>query len=260
MAPNPLQKAVRRVANELWSREAVEQPELAYRTHWRLIGSLGIALPILLYLYGALVLDLGVTPLSSISAYYTYRTRDFFVGVLWTVGWFFFSYKGYSKHDDAITDLACVLALAVSLVPNSDPVWNWFHFVSAALLLFVLAVMSFFIFTKTEATREDTLWTRIRSAFAPSQSRPREGKRRRNRLYRASALVIVASLAGAALSMVLDPNGAYPGVFAFETVALFAFGTAWLTKGGVFGPLGDDSKEATGSVDGPPSADVGGAP
>jgi len=231
------------VAKELWGRDAVERPEMTYRTHWRVIGCLGVGLPILVYAYGALVAGRGWVPLPSISDYYTLRTRDFFVGILWTTAWFLFAYKGYDKLDDKITDLACVLALAVSLVPNTDSTWGWFHLISAVGLFIVLALISFFLFTKTKATEEDSLWVRIKALGRPARPDTRPArKRRRDRLYRWSGALILVFLAGAGLSKLLAPHATHPAVFIFEALALFAFGSAWLTKGGVFPFMNDEAE------------------
>jgi hypothetical protein len=237
-----LSRTADRIADKLLSRDAVENPELAFRAHWRIVGILGVALPFIVWAIGITAPDVGLMPRSSISDYYGHdRARDFFVGILWTVAWFLFAYKGYSRHDDAMTDLAGVLALAVSVVPNSDPVWGGFHLVCAAALLFILALMSLFVFTKTEEARDEPLLERIRSVLSSRHPRPTaEAKKRRNRVYKASGWVILASLAGAALTrFVLDPEGVYPGIFLFEALALIAFGVGWLTKGGTFPWLND---------------------
>jgi hypothetical protein len=143
-----------------------------------------------------------------------------------------------------MTDLAGVLALGVSVVPNTDPVWGGFHLVCAGALLFLLAIMSLFVFTKTEETRDERLLERIRSVLAKRHPRPTgEAKKRRNRVYKASGWLILASLAGAGLSMLLEPEGDFPWVFTFEALALIAFGAGWLTKGGVFPSLNDPPDE-----------------
>jgi hypothetical protein len=245
-----LREAANTVTDRLWSRDAVESPELAFRAHWRIVGVLGVALPFVVWTVGAFAHDLGPWPQSSISAYYDHdRARDFFVGILWTVAWFLFAYKGYSKHDDAMTDLAGVLALGVSLVPSSDRAFGGFHLVCAAALFVVLALMSLFVFTKTEESRDDPFVKRVRSVLESRHPRPTdELKKRRNRVYKASGWLMLASLAGAGLSKVLDPDGVYPGVFIFEALGLIAFGVGWLTKGGVFPWLNDPPTGAGGDA------------
>lgn len=227
----------------LWSRDsAPDQPSVAYRAHWRVIGWLGIGLPFLVWLLGALVESQGWLPLPSISDYYALaRPRDFFVGILWTMAWFFLAYKGYCRDDDQLTDLACVLALAVSLVPNTDTAFGWFHLVSAAALFVVLALISFFFFTKTQATERDSLWFRIRTFghwYEKGDDRT-DAKKRKDRLYMVSGVLVVAFLILALVFKLSDRTGRFPGVFLCETGALLSFGAAWLAKGRVFWFLED---------------------
>jgi hypothetical protein len=248
-----LRQAADRVADKLWSRDAVETPELAFRAHWRIVGYLGVGLPVIVWAVGVVAHDLELMPQSSISAYYGQdRARDFFVGILWTVAWFLFAYKGYSRHDDAMTDLAGVLALGVSLVPNTDPLFGGFHLACAGALLVLLALMSLFVFTKTEETRDEPLLARIRSVLARRHPRPiAEAKIRRNRIYEASGWLILASLAAAGLSMLLGlDSDEFPWVFTFEALALIAFGAGWLTKGGVF-PWLNDPPDVSGDAQKP---------
>jgi hypothetical protein len=76
---------------------------------------------------------LGISLLDSISDYYSLRTRDAFVGVLFVVAWFLFAYRGYERKDDLAGDLACLFALGVALFPNSGEDWEKvIHFSSAA--------------------------------------------------------------------------------------------------------------------------------
>ena len=72
---------------------------VAYLTLRRIVGVLGIGLPIVVVIWGFFLLD-GVEFLNSISDYYSIRTRDAFVGILFLVGWFLFAYRGYDDTDD----------------------------------------------------------------------------------------------------------------------------------------------------------------
>jgi hypothetical protein len=65
---------------------------VSYRTLRRVVGLLGVTLPIVLALWG-FVLTGRIQLQSSISDYYLLRTRDVFVGVLFTIGWFLFTYR-----------------------------------------------------------------------------------------------------------------------------------------------------------------------
>ena len=55
----------------------------------------------------------------SISAYYYTGTRNIFVGTLWAIGFFFFSYKEYDHRDQIAGGLAFMFALGASLFPTA---------------------------------------------------------------------------------------------------------------------------------------------
>ena len=44
--------------------------------------------------------------------------QDVFVGVLFVIAWFLFSYRGYERKDDVAGDVACLCALGVALFPR----------------------------------------------------------------------------------------------------------------------------------------------
>src|SRR5260221_13688340 len=107
---------------------------VSYLTLRRIVGLLGVLLPVALAFWGfALCACFELRP--SISDYYALRTRDVFVGSLFTIGWFLFTYRGYERKDDIAGNLACLFALGVALSPNSGTAWERrIHFASAASL------------------------------------------------------------------------------------------------------------------------------
>jgi hypothetical protein len=188
---------------------------VSYRTLRRVVGVLGVSLPVVLAVWG-FALEGRVEFLPSISDYYALRTRDVLVGVLFTIAWFLFTYRGYDRRDDIAGNLACVFALGVALFPNVGP-WAapTIHFVSAGLLFLVLAYFSLFLFTES----------------APSCTR---GKVMRNRVYRTCGVAMLACIVGIALSKAFISRATlehWPIVFTFETIALWAFGYSWFVKG-----------------------------
>lgn len=188
---------------------------VSYLTLRRAIGFLGIALPVALALWGFALTD-PPRLLDSMSDYYSLRTRDVFVGALWTIGWFLFAYKGYDDHDDRVTDLGCVLALAVSLAPNTGPgMVSTIHFASAGGLFLVLAHISYFLFTKTDGTR--TMM-----------------KEKRDTVYRGCGIAMVSFVVLIALYKLLGEPPALARlkpVFWLEALTLWAFGLSWMVKG-----------------------------
>ena len=116
------------------------------------LAIIALAFPIALWLGG------GIDHLqSSISAYYhfhdtgngpspygTGRMRDVFVGVLWTIGAFLFFYKGYSRKEDWVLNVAGIGAVLVALFPMDWPgepgsTTNFVHFTSAVVFFLAIA-------------------------------------------------------------------------------------------------------------------------
>ncbi len=213
---------------------------LSYLTLRKAIGLLGVSLPFILSLGAMLVFNEGIQ--ESISHYYYTGMGDVFVGTLFALGLFLFSYKGYEKKDDVAGDLACLFAVGVALFPTTplcdpnalllcDPqlpsyaptpneqIIGKIHLAFAAAFFLMLAYFSLFLFTKTDSKKPMT----------PT-------KRRRNQVYRTCGITIVVSIILIVLLAVLpsDIENAVRElnpVFWLESVAVVAFGLSWLTKG-----------------------------
>ena len=188
---------------------------ISFLTLRRIIGALGVLLPVILAVWGfALRGSFEIQP--SISDYYGLRTRDAFVGILFAIAWFLFAYRGYERKDDVAGDLACGFALGVALFPNSGSGWEKaVHFGSALGLFLVLAYFSLALFTKS----------------GPSCS-PR--KRIRNRIYTVCGVIMLASIASIGLFYWLLEETAIAAVkpvFWLESLARWAFGISWFVKG-----------------------------
>ncbi|MBV6472441.1 MAG: hypothetical protein JPMHGGIA_00697 [Saprospiraceae bacterium] len=206
---------------------------ISYMTLRKAVGVLGMVMPIVLAI-GYLIAGGGAEIKGSISHYYHSPMRDFFVGLLCAVGLFMFCYKGPEKVDGIAGNLAGIFAIGTALLPtyNGDtPVdavaalIGQFHLAAATALFLVLSYFSLCLFTKTK----------------PDQP-PGRMKLRRNRVYRICGFAILVFLALIALYLVLL-KGRMPWldqakpVFWLETLALWAFGFSWLTKGELI--LGD---------------------
>lgn len=188
---------------------------VSYRTLRVVVGVLGMAMPIVLLVWGLLLRSPGRL-LDAISDYYAYRTRDVFVGVLFTIAWFLFTYRGYDARDRRAGNLACLFALGVALFPdNGTALEQRVHALSAAALFLDLAYFSALLFTR-------------------SGGNPTPQKLKRNRIYRACGWAIVACIAAIALYFATGrPEALRPlrPVFWLETLALWAFGFSWFVKG-----------------------------
>ncbi len=203
-------------------------PVLSFKNLRRLIGILGMLLPLICFLGGIVFLDLKLGP--SISSYYYSNVRDGFVGILVGVAMFLITYRGYEYLDDFISTLTGICALGVAIFPCYDIGFEYvgffnlknttsdkIHLIFAASFFILLAANSIFIFTKTNKTKI-----------------PTKNKRIRNIIYFLCGLVIVVSL----LTLVLlnlvfsaEQLNNTPLVFILETVMLEAFGISWLVKG-----------------------------
>lgn len=187
---------------------------ISYLSLRRLIGVLGMALPIVVMLWGWTIC--GCTRvLPSISDYYSLRTRDAFVGILCAIACFLFTYRGLDD-DGRYGNLAALFAVVVAFFPNSGtPLERTAHFSAAVGLLLVLAYFSLKIFTK-------------------SGGHPTPQKLVRNRVYTVCGGLILGCvvLIGLYKSVLADTHlSVYHPVFWLETLALWAFGFSWLVKG-----------------------------
>ncbi len=204
----------------------------------KLVGILGIALPVLLYVFLFASNGLKV-PLDSISHYYFTRVAGIFIIILGSIGIFLLVYKGKKSVDFYISFIAGIFALFVLLFPTSNitgicndadkkysvtilndcEIRVYFHYISAAIFLLCLSFMSFFLFTKSDKPKKQ------------------RGRRKiiRNGIYRACGVIMVLSL----LIILLGTLKIIPPVFYkehhitywMETLAIESFGFSWLIKG-----------------------------
>ena len=191
-----------------------DQQIISYLTLRRLIGLAGIALPILLAV-GYIIKGDNVEILNSISDYYHSEVRDLFVGVLFVLGFFLLSYKGYEKKDSIVANLGCLFSLGVALSPCQSEIGfvRTMHFICAILLFGVFIYFCLVLFPKGKEMFH------------------------RNKLYRICGWGIVVCLVLIALSYKFlsgEQRGRLNPVFWLESIALWLFGLSWLIKGRVF--------------------------
>ena len=190
---------------------------VSYLTLRRALGIFGVSLPALVFV-GALLLD-SSRLLSSVSAYYGTSMRDVLVGFEFAMGWFLFSYRGYDRRDDIVGDLACFFFLGVALFPTTsdNEAIRIVHAVCAAGAFLMLATFSLFLFTKTHEDRE-----------------PTDEKKDRNKIYVACGVIMLVCIALVAVNHLFFKDTSLSRiqpVFWLETIAMFAFGMSWITKG-----------------------------
>ena len=188
------------------------------------IGCLGMLLPFVLAIGGKLIFGTGLQ--RTISDYYYTGMGDIFVGTLFAMGVFLFSYKGYGKKDNLTANIAAVCVIGTALFPTTpvDPTSvvstvGKAHVAFATLYFATLAYFSLFLFTKSDPTKPAT-----------------RQKLQRNQVYRVCGYLIVWALIAIALLKVLPANwtasfAALNPVFWLESIAVIAFGVSWYVKG-----------------------------
>ena len=208
---------------------------ISYMKLRALIGILGMALPVLCFIWCCLFNNGMVA--DSISIHYYTNFRDIFVGILISVSVFLITYRGYTVLDNGITNIIGLFGLGIALFPCGNDlvhgpvgiflldiaVSNVIHLVSASTFFTLLAVNSLFLFTKsnTPVQKGSKKWFR-------------------NLIYRLCGVMILVSLVAIIPAMLFADTG-YPGsdhgILILETIMLFSFGISWLVKGGTL--LGD---------------------
>ena len=157
--------------------------------------------------------------LKTISLYYHSGMRDVFVGAICSIALFLFFYKGYDRWDNWSANVAGFFALGIALFPTvMQGPQNWVgkvHFICAAVFFMILSGIAMFLFTRTKPD-------------------PTKQKVTRNKIYLICGLVMILSLAAILIYFSFFNFEKSPSCFVFwaETIALFAFGVSWLTKGG----------------------------
>lgn len=222
---------------------------ISYLTLRRALGVLGIGLPFVLAIGGAVFFATGLQ--ESISDYYYTGMGDVFVGIMVAIGLFLASYTGHKntgQNDPLLSDnvagnIASVGAVGLAIFPTApgpatdtiariigiamfpaapDPdsiaaIVGIAHFAFAAVFFLTLAYISYFLFTRSDPDKE-----------------PTPQKLKRNRVYRACAIAILAALVLIAAAKLVLPESMVDGlklVFWLEAIAVVAFGTSWLIKG-----------------------------
>ncbi|HET7287762.1 MAG TPA: hypothetical protein VFI71_09845, partial [Pyrinomonadaceae bacterium] len=192
------------------------------------IGLLGLLMPLLVR-FGAWLLE-RIPSHDSISAYYYTSMRDVFVGVLAATGVFLFCYRGPERQDNILTNIAGLCAIGIALFPT-EPIYHpliserynttslecysnhgplGFHIYAVAaffLIISYLAICRFPLRSRPELTKQ---------------------KLKRNWIYRICGVVMIVMLI---LIVVIKAIAPTKSIFLPETIAIVAFGVAWLVKG-----------------------------
>ncbi|MBN2344856.1 MAG: DUF998 domain-containing protein [Candidatus Aminicenantes bacterium] len=203
----------------------------SYMALRRLIGWLGILLPLICVLGG--MLFAGLPCQGSISFYYHSNMRDVFIGILGIVSVFLVTYKGEYAIDNIVTWVIGLAGAGVALFPTMGPVGapvrvgpflvraglaDVVHLAAAAVFFLLLALNSIFLFTLSDERG----------------SAPGSNKKKRNVVYVCCGAVILLCLALFIVLPKVMGDGSFKegsAVLILEGVMLLAFGVSWLVKG-----------------------------
>ena len=218
--------------------------DLSSNGHRILLGVLGIALPLMVYLTAGWrplkEMEEPWTLLESISGYYHTGGEAVFIGIVVALGLFLITYDGYNNptgwKDRLASRIAGCGALLLAFYPTEVegdyPPLDWWckymgtlHFTGATILFVSFAYMSYFLFPITDKELD-------------------RSKRQRNALHRVCGIVIVCCLVWAGIAgKVLERPIFWP-----ETIMLLAFGISWLVKGKVKEAADEVARRATRGV------------
>ena len=196
---------------------------------------LSVALPLVLY-FGGKLHDIPLA--DSMSAYYGEHQgemRNWFVGILWTIGSFLYLYKGFSTLENILLNLAGGFAVAVAMVPcncwtGAQGPGNKLHGFVAVAFFVAMALVCLFC-------AKDTI------PLLPKKA-DQDAFRRR---YHAIGLVLILSpLAAIGVSYVLDRHNSYK--FFIEAFAVWTFAFYWWTKSREFKITSAEKKALEGRL------------
>jgi hypothetical protein len=198
---------------------------VSYITLRRVVGFLGVGLPVIVAIVGWVVMGFWRFE-PTISDYYRIESaRNAFEGILFTIAWFLFTYRGFDRGDELTGEFACLFALLVAIVPCTVDSLARYHYVAAGGFFITLIVFAF----------------RFRKSAPVGRKTPE--KEKRNAVYLICAIVMILCIAtiGVFGSSLHDARLiGVPAVYLLETLALWAFGVSWFIKGEIV--LGDKSQ------------------
>jgi hypothetical protein len=214
----------------MWTTpKAQDARVLSYIALRKAIGVIGFALPVVLIVGKMWWESPGFLP--TLSDYYHSVMRDWWVGGLWAIGIFLFSYR-FTLLDDILGDIAGTSAIGLALVPNTPDSSNtgplghlaWLHFTFSVSFLVALAIFALVLFPRTDTN----------TASTPQKNEPPPRKRVKNVVYVACGLVMVACLVLIPLIGFIPDTALEQSLHPYlwlESLIVWAFGIAWFVKG-----------------------------
>jgi hypothetical protein len=203
---------------------------ISYLTLRQAIGWLGLLMPFMVR-FGAGFLD-GIHTNDSISAYYYTCMRDVFVATLVLIGALMACYRSQDWYDNLITIIAGLSAIGMGLFPMppdfSDQLLRDYPSLAANTKC-CLNTCQFDYHSIFSVIFFAAIFYQVSFQFSdPKLVNPGPQKQSRNQVYKVCGfLMFIAFLAIGLIK--LQNNGG--SIFWPETLAVVAFGVAWLVKG-----------------------------
>jgi hypothetical protein len=203
------------------------------------VGVIGILLPIAI-IVGNWVLDDKVIVPSSISGSYYTSTRNLFVGALCALGVFLIGYR-HTERQNRCTWFAGACALVVAFAPTApsppetEPAWiNYLHHAAAGALIFTLGLFCWVVFADYAQPGEappESLSERLKAWWTSARDKLKRDPQ--GRLYLICGFLVFAAGALALYTGVWPTSWStgWQSLYLFETVAVIAFGVAWIVAG-----------------------------
>jgi hypothetical protein len=216
---------------------------VSYKTLRNLIGFCGIILPFLLMVATAKEPSDKIIE-SSFSDYYYTSSGDVLVSFLCILGAFLFIYKGYSIKENVLSTIAGICGIFAAFSPTAaDDLRQSFsvhtplpdvpeifgferHTIVAGLFFIALGLISLYCFPQNDVNAQiSTL------------------QKKRNIIFKTCGWILLVSVLLMAIYFLSDRIstmfGKIPFIFIMETIASWAFGISWLTKGDTIYPEGE---------------------
>jgi hypothetical protein len=223
--------------NESYRNDEVRENLISLHQLRAAIGTLGIALPLLLIIFnwnyktevdawcGTCFWSGDVADWRhSISMNYYTPLGHIFTGIMFLFSSLLFTYRGDDKWDNRLANIAACCAPLVALSPCNHCflIVRLTHYISAVALLTV------FGFFATHQFRKPTQGLTLQEYI---QKKP--NKKKRNKIYLICGWIIFVSLACCIVSFLLAHFAQVDigsSIFIFETTMLTAFGVSWIVK------------------------------
>ena len=193
----------------------------------RIVGVLGLAVPVLLVLGEPIVFNGQPFPRGSLSAYYYSGAREVFVGALCAIGIFLVTYKVADRsRENRLSTYAGLAVIVVAICPTGRPgigvtatplqqrfgeeTIQGIHFGAAGIFIAALAVISYYFAQPppSDAAVSQSRWARVHLL--------------------STGFIAAALLLAAVAGITSRPD---KGLLIAEWVAVWAFGASWLVKG-----------------------------